>query len=215
MCVLLRVSLVVDHENIRVLSELEVLLPLCWSTNTRHVLLHLPDFMRRCGPFHTHSMLSFERWHTVLKKLAASTHHVMSSIRNHYNMLFCANEWQLSSGGGDNWAKHPHRSTLYGHLQSPPGGYHEFTYQPSKGYSADDLDSSPRGSFVQVQDQWAVVNKTFDQLRDRYRRGQKEYARSRNQWLRTCPVMDSQWRPREASSDRRRTKNADNDDIGE
>lgn len=187
-------------ELVHILSELEVMLPLCWSTNVRHVLLHLVDFIRRCGPFHCHSMLSFERWHTVFKKLAAGTHDIMASIRNHYDMLSSANAWQCPSQAGMDWVGHPHRSTVYGRLRPPGSAYGDFTYKLASKPTPGVLETKNGGSFVQVQDIWAVDDKDYDQLRDRYRRDRRQHARNRNQHWLTSPMLDPEWRPRTGPS---------------
>ena len=70
---------------IEVLAKLEILLPIYWCTIVRHVLLHLCDFIVRCGPFSCHNMLTFERWHTVFKKLARGTTNVLVSC--YYSVL--------------------------------------------------------------------------------------------------------------------------------
>ena len=67
-----------EAELVRVLTKMEVMLPLCWNTNVRHVLLHLCEYIRRFGPFFTHNMLPFERWHIQFKRCVRSGHHTMS-----------------------------------------------------------------------------------------------------------------------------------------
>ena len=51
------------------LAEAEVHLPVYWNTIVKHVLIHLTNFIERCGPFKAHSMAGYERFHTLFKKL--------------------------------------------------------------------------------------------------------------------------------------------------
>ena len=74
-----------EQDIIRVMAQLETLLPVFWCSITKHVLLHSCEFIRRCGPFSTHVMLTFERWHTVFKKLVRSTHNAM--VHSNYFLL--------------------------------------------------------------------------------------------------------------------------------
>ena len=156
-----------QQELVRVLSDLEIILPLCWNSNVIHVLLHLCKFIKACGPFHTHSMLSFERWHTVFKKLIRSTHHIMASIRNHYAMYWSTNIWQSESMLGDQWLSHPYRSTTTSRVDND---YDDIVFHMGKRQRRGALPIGNGEAFVQVQDQWAVVHKDYDELRDRYRR---------------------------------------------
>ena len=91
-----------------------MLLPLQWDTIVRHVLLHLVEFIRRCGPFKDHSMLSFERWHTMFKGLSRGHREVWTSLANHFNMLWSSNVWACKSQGGDELTVTPFRSTISG-----------------------------------------------------------------------------------------------------
>ena len=85
----------------RVLAELETVLPMYWSNSVKHHLCHLPDFIRRCGPFKTHSMLVFERFHTIFKKLVKNCKLscMNASIANNYSKLVNADFWHLRRGG--------------------------------------------------------------------------------------------------------------------
>ena len=105
-----------EAEIVRVLAGLEILLPLHWNTHVRHVLLHLCENIRRCGPFFTHNMLTFERWHTAFKKCVrcGSGHHVMAGVRNTFAMMWSANMWTCKSQGGSQWHKSVRRSTISG-----------------------------------------------------------------------------------------------------
>jgi hypothetical protein len=80
-----------------VLNELEILMPTYCCTINRHVTLHLPEFIERCGPFHVQSMLPFERWHTFFKKLFRSRKSVLKSIENHYAMACASMLWRAPS----------------------------------------------------------------------------------------------------------------------
>jgi len=84
-----------EADIISVLSSLEIALPLNWNSCVRHHLLHLVDFIRRCGPFKTHSMAAFERAHVVFKKLVRQQTHVMKSIAGNYAKLIIGDTWAV------------------------------------------------------------------------------------------------------------------------
>jgi hypothetical protein len=178
-----------EAELVRVLADLEVILPMTWCSSVRHILLHLCLFIRRCGPFHTFSMLSFERWHTLFKKLARATHHVMSSIQHHYSMVWSSNVWQCPSQGGVRWIHHPFRSTVTGRVRYD---YASVVFKLGKKMRPGSLDVGRCGAFVQVQDQWATVNGEYETLRNRYRNDRRVSATKR---VTTLPMLDRDWRP--------------------
>ena len=101
---------------ILVLAELECELPFYWNSCVRHVLLHSCDFIRRCGPFKSHSMAIFERFHTVFKKLARSKgKFIMTNIYNNYCMLLNGDCWrQEMEDDGMNLTSCPMTSTYHG-----------------------------------------------------------------------------------------------------
>ena len=111
-------------------------------------------------------------------------------------MLCSANAWQCPSRGGLDWVVNPHRSTLFGRLRPPGFTYGDFIYTLSAKATRGSLGTKNGGSFVQVQDLWAIANKDYDKLRDRYRRDRRQHARARNlHWL-TAPMFDPLWVPR-------------------
>ena len=77
------------------LAEAETLLPVYWNTHVRHVLLHLTSFIKRCGPFKAFSMCSYERFHTMFKKLIRGRKNVLVYTHDpHTHMVRIS--WQRS-----------------------------------------------------------------------------------------------------------------------
>lgn len=138
-----------EAELVRVLSGLEILLPLTWNTHARHCLLHSCEMIRRCGPFFTHNMLTFERWHTAFKKCVRSGHHVMAGVANVYAMMWSSNVWQCASQGGAAWHAPPtRRSTISGRRA---WSYDAVTISVGKKPGrAGALGTESCGAFVQV-----------------------------------------------------------------
>lgn len=67
------------------MAEIEMQLPLKSNTAVNHIYAcQTLTALERWGPFHTLSMLDFERYHTKFKQLARSRNLLMASIRNHY-----------------------------------------------------------------------------------------------------------------------------------
>jgi hypothetical protein len=183
---------------VRVMAELETLLPIFWNSNVRHVMLHVCDFIKRAGPFHSQSMLTFERYHTVLKKLAAATKPsaLMASIRNRFNYLFSASLWSCPSQSenyGQSASGRRIRSTITSRVNHEWGKM-TFTLR-ERGSRQSQLDDSNGGAFNQVQDQWAVLLPSYDRLRDRYRQDMRNRRRSLRRHFTTCVMHDPDWSP--------------------
>ena len=153
----------------RVLAELEGLLPTYWTNSVKHHLLHLPDFIRRCGPFKTHSMLVFERFHTIFKKLVRNSKLscMTASIANNYSRLVNTDFWCLRRGGVAP-ASASFRSTLSGSVNVDWGGS---VVKPLTGKRVHrTLSDRKKG---QLQDMYATRNQTYNLLRKRYRQDMK------------------------------------------
>ena len=60
------------------LADFEACMPVQWCTQVMHVALHLCEFIRRLGPFREHSMLGFERFHTVIKRLVRGKRNMLA-----------------------------------------------------------------------------------------------------------------------------------------
>jgi hypothetical protein len=148
---------------VQTLTQLEIRLPVAFNSQVAHVLLHLTTFIRRCGPFKDHNMLVFERWQTVFKKLARGTKNLHSSIENHYTKIFNANLWRCPSQGGDVDSVPGFRSTVMGAKEI------DYTDRVWKVRSAETDTMLDEDTYNQLQDLWAIENRTYDRMRDRYR----------------------------------------------
>jgi len=71
----------------KTLQDLEVLMPMFWNTIARHILTHLCDFIRRCGPFKAHNMLCFERWHVTFKNLCRGRKNILVLALHTLNVM--------------------------------------------------------------------------------------------------------------------------------
>ena len=151
---------------IRVLAECEARLPLYWNTTVRHVLLHMVSFIERCGPYDSHSMACFERFHTLFKKLVRAKRGEMQSIVNHYLMVLRGDQadYEAQLAGKETT---PYPSTLAG---ANKVDYSNVTFKINKKTHPDEL--SPR-LFGQLQDQWAIRSQVYRQLRQRFRDEQR------------------------------------------
>jgi hypothetical protein len=86
-----------EENLILVLADLEALFPIQWCSQVMHVALHLCEFIRRCGPFREHSMLGFERFHTVIKRLVRGRKNMLASFHNHYEMMVSSSAWRCTA----------------------------------------------------------------------------------------------------------------------
>lgn len=72
----------------RVVTELELLVPVDMCTMVMHVLVfECLSQLQETGPFCVSQMLDIERFQTVFKRCARGTKNVMRSILNHYLLL--------------------------------------------------------------------------------------------------------------------------------
>ena len=86
-----------EQKLIVVLADLEAVFPIQWCSQVMHVALHLCEFIRRCGPFREHSMLGFERFHTVVKRLVRGKKNMLASFHNHYEMMIASSAWRCTA----------------------------------------------------------------------------------------------------------------------
>ena len=87
-----------------------------------------------------------------------------------------------------------HRSTSTGRRQWDfSSSLFRFSTRGRVGF----LSTDARSDFVQVQDQWCIIEPQYDSLRDRYRRDMRNRggAYSRRAYL-TVPMLAPDWRPR-------------------
>jgi hypothetical protein len=124
------------------------------------------------GGFKAHNMLSFESAHVFLKSCSRSTKNLMASIRNHYQVHVAVQSWRFDAEG--QWVSPGRKSGLLNSVEAADAKnqlcdssaiplHGKQNYRPKE----ITLDSS---TFSQVQDLWAIESKTYDRLRDRYKR---------------------------------------------
>ena len=161
-----------DREHIavnlpRVMTELEMMLPMNWNSMVIHVLtFHTLDIIKNIGPYHTANILDIERFHTLFKSLARGKLNVMRSIANHYTLLEAALEARLN--GQVDWTIQPRKSSAAGYA--------------SRLDSEDKTDrmSHPKGSFKlrdltdeefkQIQTLWADEYPEYHELHRAFNR---------------------------------------------
>ena len=74
-------------------TKLEMMLPLLFSSFTKHGLEHLHEQFERAGCFWAYNMLPFERWHVLLKSLVRGSKNVLASIQHNFEVcctIICA-----------------------------------------------------------------------------------------------------------------------------
>ena len=147
-----------------VLAECEHSLPIHWCTGVKHYLLHETDKIHKCGPFQEHNMLVFERWHTIFKRLARGRRNVLASIHNHWTLVTSAAAWRLSSQGGGGWVPNGFDSSLAGAVDR------DFSLRKATVKGKQMVVELSDEDFAHVQDVWAVQDRDYDKLRDKYRR---------------------------------------------
>jgi hypothetical protein len=160
-------------ELVNVLGECESKLPLFWCTGVKHYLLHVVLTIQLCGPFKSYNMLVFERWHTIFKRLARGRKNVLASIHHHWSMVLSSAAWRTQAQGrGDEWADNGFRSSLDG------AGEIDHSMRVALGTGTRTQVELMDLEYGQVQDMWAVYNKTYDKLCDRYRNSRGENIRT-------------------------------------
>lgn len=156
-----------------VLAQLEYKLPTFWNTLTRHLLYcRVVKQIKIHGNFKAHNMLSFESAHVFLKSCSRSTKNLMASIRNHYQVHVAVQSWRFDAEG--QWISPGRKSGLLNSVEAADAKKQEcdssaIPLHGKQNYRPKEitLDSS---TFSQVQDLWAIESKTYDRLRDRYKR---------------------------------------------
>jgi hypothetical protein len=151
-----------DHhaEFADVLAELEMKLPLNWSTSTHHLLLHMAEVFALLGMFWAHNNLPTERLHVKLKNLARGYKHMMRSFGRHYDLFDATQtEWRLEDTP---WITKPPASSLASVRDVPTNQ----GVVVAKGKSR--LGTLTRAEMEQVKNLWATECKGFDALKDRY-----------------------------------------------
>ena len=155
-----------------VLAKCELHLPLYWNTSVRHHLLHLVEFIKRCGPYDNFSMSVFERFHTVFKKLLRSKKTAgaeMQSIANHYEMLLNGDRerCETAAAGNNTYAYSAFRRTV----AAARVVNWEVNSNSIKVNDHELPDFLSGEVFEQVQDVWARLHlDSYDRMRERYRR---------------------------------------------
>jgi hypothetical protein len=162
---------------ITVLAKLETSLPLCWNTSTRHYLLHICEQLEELGNFWAISMLGVERLHVLIKHLAKGRKNIMASIQNKYELFSDAQiTWRHDTK--HKWTNTGYKSTFAFKLPLPKCEGKVCLKGKQRIFPASD------NLFEMLQDQWAILNRSFDIFRDKY------YTYRRNN---VNPVSFAKW----------------------
>jgi hypothetical protein len=152
-----------------VLADLETLFPIQWCTQVMHVALHLCDFIRRCGPFREHSMLGFERFHTVIKRLVRGRKNMLASFHNHYEMMVASSEWRCTADTADDglWRTPGFKSSINGDGSLEPD-YSDKVVRFSNKQSRTTINAA---DYDAVRDLWTFENPRYATVLNGYRNG--------------------------------------------
>ena len=145
----------------RILTKLEIMLPLYWNTSTRHLLLHTVDFIERFGHVWAFSMLGVERIHVMIKKLGRSKRNIMASIQKN-NDLLAQSQLQWRYDSEHKWSTDARQSSFLLKKDIPERRY---LVLPKGSLNKRTLDFA---FFKYFQDAWTVVSPDFREFRDQY-----------------------------------------------
>ena len=136
-------------------------------------------------------MLFIERLHVLLKKMGAGHKDRMQSFVNHYDLWDSAqSQWRWSGS----WTTKPKKSTMAGYREVPE---HD-TKTVAKGARHTVVLS--KALHFQVLEAFAVENKRFDGLLDKYKAYRTAFRKKRG--ARKAQVLDiAEWRPKGAIRD--------------
>ena len=162
----------------RALGELECALPIYWSTNAKHQVVHGPHKIGWHGFFHEINMLREEGMHIFIRKLASNQRHTMSSIAVNYAIHDSVQHWRLQhrNDAPDELAlasldsalpvytQPPLRSTFAGARQLPPVEGVPVAGRERRGGR---YQLSP-GLYLQLLQVWAVQDRTFENMMARW-----------------------------------------------
>jgi hypothetical protein len=165
-----------ERDLCEVLADLEGLFPIQWCTQVMHVALHLCTFIRRCGPFREHSMLGFERFHTVIKRLVRGKRNMLASFHIHYEMMISASAWRCT-------ADRLHQIDVQNGLWRSPGfrssingdGSLECNYTDKVVHftGRQTIETLNAADYDAIRDLWSVQEKRYNTVRNGYRTGTK------------------------------------------
>lgn len=158
----------------RVITQLEIFLPVYVSTMVLHVLTcGLLSTLEQTGPFPVADMLIFERFHTVFKGCARGKKNIMNSIANHVEHLDTANHGRASSSQ-ESWTIKPNRSSLAGFQQRASGFNRKDRLWTVKGNGVDQIMEDD--DFAAVISLWRQHDKEYDAFWKRFNRAQQRRA---------------------------------------
>ena len=160
----------VHAELITVLAKLEIKLPIYWCTITRHILIHMNQFVKFFGRFRCISMLTVERFHVLLKGMLTSSKDILKGIDNCYATYSLSQDtWRLS---GKIWANDQKKSGLSSLVdtfeQSPSAS--DILLPPKKEKSDNNVElyRLPKGDHQQVMEAWRTSYTPYRKLCERY-----------------------------------------------
>lgn len=118
----------------------------------------------------THSMLSFERFHTMFKKLSKGYRNTWSSLEHHYSMMWSGNIWRAPSHDGHQLILHPFNSTITGKADIEYNGPASKIIIHTGGLVLGKLDNGQGGDLYKVQQLWASSHQPLSALLTRFQR---------------------------------------------
>jgi len=130
-------------------------------------------------------MLSFERYHTMLKKLTRGNNNVWSSLAHHFAMLWSSNLWRCPSQG-DNLLLYPFRSTITGKDKASD----RVLIVPQGKQRPGVLGTGSNQDFHHVQELWGCGDPDYGALRDRFFADERTAQRPEDR----LPIQDY-WAP--------------------
>jgi hypothetical protein len=139
------------------------------------------------GAFWAVNMLFVERLHVLLKKMGAGHKDRMQTFVNHYDLWDSAqSEWRWTGS----WTTKPKKSTMAGYQAVPEND----NKTVAKGARKTIVLS--KGMHLQVLEMFAVENKRFDVLLDKYKAYIRAARRKQGSRARNAPLLElADWRP--------------------
>jgi hypothetical protein len=139
------------------------------------------------GAFWAVNMLWLERLHVLLKKMGAGHKDRMQSFVNHYDLWDTSqSEWRWTGS----WTNAPKKSTMIGYRDVPEYA----TKTLAKGARHTIVLS--RAMHLQVLEIFAVENKRFDRLLDKYKASVRIAKRKKGPQARRAQQLElAEWKP--------------------
>ena len=142
------------------------------------------------GAFWAVNMLFLERLHVLLKKMGAGHKDRMQSFINHYDLWDSAqSEWRWTGS----WANKPKKSTMVGYRDVP-----EYDTKTVAKGARHTIELS-EALHLQVLEIFAVENKRFDKLLDKYKTSVRTARKKKGPAARRAQHVElADWKPKGA-----------------